>query len=810
MKKQMARKGAPLLILLALFGSKGFAADLELYATFENMGVICTLDAGDDPDEDAVASVSYRESGGSYRSGFGLSRISSESFVGSLFGLTAGTAYDVRVSLSDPDGGLLDGVVLNGTMSTRAEISIPDARSTYVASPGGSGTGCSEAAPCSLAQAISIAQAGDEVLLRGGIFFEGDFSMPRSGTQNAPIVIRAYPGEDPVLDGADPSSYSWGLYSGGVYRTSQASDGVHYILADGFRLFPYTGLSSLVALDRDNTPGFYQDSAWLYVHLSNDDNPNSADMVVSRYGTAFLVEQDHIYFQGLTFKHYGQGSYPKVFYLNNASDCLIQDCTFACNDLGIGIKRDSHRNVIQDNEFYDVIFDWPWSDIKAVGGLEDGGIVFYDPVDGRGNVIRRNIFHDDFDGFGACPSSTDAVTNETDVYDNVVYRMGDDGVEADGRCSNIRIIGNTFHDILMGISLAPVYDGPVYAIRNLICRTGVGNNDYTGSPFKFNSGYDLSGPIYLFHNTGDAFYSGNNGLYIKAPGTWTNIYARNNIWRGTSFGIYNYNASQPTDLDYDASWNDHAEDLVRWDGIRYETLAMFSSAVGQETNGVEADPMFVDRSGGDFSLSSQSELIDAGVSIPGINDDYSGLGPDIGALEFTHYPPLAVTGGVGDMTDVSDTSVSVTILGEVNPNGLETTCYFEYGQSESYGSQTPPASAGAGDDPVSLDADIDDLSPGVTYHYRLVAQNAEGTTYGDDKTLVTDIVYVEPEKDCGGLEPCFDLFAEAMDAALSGGWIKVASGTYNQILEIDEPVQVVPGYASDFSAMAAGAVELAK
>ena len=44
-----------------------FAADLELYATFENMGGICTLDPGDDSDEDAVASVSYRESGGLYQ-----------------------------------------------------------------------------------------------------------------------------------------------------------------------------------------------------------------------------------------------------------------------------------------------------------------------------------------------------------------------------------------------------------------------------------------------------------------------------------------------------------------------------------------------------------------------------------------------------------------------------------------------------------------------------------------------------------------------------------------------------------------------
>jgi hypothetical protein len=70
------------------------------------------------------------------------------------------------------------------------------------------------------------------------------------------------------------------------------------------------------------------------------------------------------------------------------------------------------------------------------------------------------------------------------VYDNLVYNAGDDGIETDGRCSNVRLWGNTFHDVLMGISLAPVYTGPVYALRNLIYRTGVGNNTYTRNGHK--------------------------------------------------------------------------------------------------------------------------------------------------------------------------------------------------------------------------------------------------------------------------------------------------------------------------------------
>jgi hypothetical protein len=244
------------------------------------------------------------------------------------------------------------------------------------------------------------------------------------------------------------------------------------------------------------------------------------------------------------------------------------------------------------------------------------------------------VFHDDFDGFNACPAWQAAVTNETDVYENLVHHVGDDGMETDGQCSNVRMWSNTFHDVLMGISLAPVYDGPVYAIRNLIYRTGVGNNDYTGSPFKFNSGDGQSGPMYLFHNTCDAVLAGNNGLYVKAPGTWDTITARNNVWSGTAYALENYNTGQPMDLDYDDLWNGDQSDLVRWDDTRYATLAAFTAATGQEPHGLSVEPGFADAASGDYTLDPASDLIDAGVAIPGINDTFVGAAPDVGAFEY--------------------------------------------------------------------------------------------------------------------------------------------------------------------------------
>lgn len=607
------------------------------------MGVIVTMDTGDDPNRDASAAVEYRTGGQAYQAGFPLSRITTDRFVGSLFWLDPGTAYDVRVTLSDPDGGPLDGSVLQSNLSTRTEIVVPSPNRSIYVNPTGTSDACNLAAPCGLVEGLNQANPGDEVILMGGTYATGSINIPKSGANGAPIVIRSNDGETAVLDGADQAAYTWHTGSNGVYSTTAPATDIHLVLADGMRLFPYESLSDLTHLVWDRTPGMYQDGNTLYVHLENDKNPNSAAMVVSRYQSAFTVEHDYIYFLNITFKHYGQGGYAKAIYFDDASDNLVQGCTFIDNDLGVGIKRDSNRNVIQENIFSDTIFDWPWDGIKGVGELEDGGIVFYDPHTGRGNIIRRNTIHDDFDGMCVCPSSTAAQTNETDVYDNNIYRMGDDGITTDGQCSNVRIWGNTFHDVLIGISLAPVYDGPVYALRNLIYRTGVGNHDYTGSPFKFNSGYAMSGPMYLFHNTADAALPTNNGIHIKTPGTWSLVYARNNIWGGTDYALNNYNTSQTVDFDYDNLYNTGSNELVRWDGNEYSTLSAFSNTTGQEPNGLNVSPGFQAPSHGIYHLKADSDLVDAGVHIPGINHNYSGSNPDIGAFEFDtgNHAPVA-------------------------------------------------------------------------------------------------------------------------------------------------------------------------
>jgi membrane fusion protein, macrolide-specific efflux system len=79
----------------------------------------------------------------------------------------------------------------------------------------------------------------------------------------------------------------------------------------------------------------------------------------------------------------------------------------------------------------------------------------------------------------------------------------------------------------------------------------------------------------------------------------------------------------------------------------------------------------------------------------------------------------------------------VTLAGVVNAGGEATTYRFQYGRQASFGSQTAWSSAGDGTSGVTVEATIRGLKPAATYVYRLVAENAHGTSRGLVQTFTT-------------------------------------------------------------------------
>jgi hypothetical protein len=86
-------------------------------------------------------------------------------------------------------------------------------------------------------------------------------------------------------------------------------------------------------------------------------------------------------------------------------------------------------------------------------------------------------------------------------------------------------------------------------------------------------------------------------------------------------------------------------------------------------------------------------------------------------------------------------SSTATLTGTVDPGGFfDTRYHFEYGPTTDYGSFSTAADAGTGSGPMAVSSAISDLTPGLTYHYRLVAWNIQGTSdegpgVGADRTL---------------------------------------------------------------------------
>jgi hypothetical protein len=84
------------------------------------------------------------------------------------------------------------------------------------------------------------------------------------------------------------------------------------------------------------------------------------------------------------------------------------------------------------------------------------------------------------------------------------------------------------------------------------------------------------------------------------------------------------------------------------------------------------------------------------------------------------------------------TDTQATLAGTVDPQGQLTSYAFQYGTTTAYGQQTALTSAGSGSADVPVRADLAGLTPGTTYHYRVIATNASGTTVGADQTFRTN------------------------------------------------------------------------
>jgi len=136
---------------------------------------------------------------------------------------------------------------------------------------------------------------------------------------------------------------------------------------------------------------------------------------------------------------------------------------------------------------------------------------------------------------------------------------------------------------------------------------------------------------------------------------------------------------------------------------------------------------------GTAQVSTQLEDLEAGTTYHYrlVATNITGTSFD-GDLTFT--TPQAPS--INSFSATNVTATTADLIATVNPNGADTTYYFEYGPTIEYGSTAPvpPGVLSASNTTQSITVPISGLS-GVTYHFRLTVESEWGTVTTEDQSF---------------------------------------------------------------------------
>jgi hypothetical protein len=258
---------------------------------------------------------------------------------------------------------------------------------------------------------------------------------------------------------------------------------------------------------------------------------------------------------------------------------------------------------------------------------------------------------------GAGSAETDTTTGSwAEILKNRITYTTDDAIELDlGHNLNTLVSSNVMHHVGHTVSVAPVFTGPAFIIRNLGWGFDGGLKAGYRSP-------KADGIVVLLHNTFIAQKALTAAGAYPSPfdnaasdSCMRNIKSFNNIYGGPQYAINGNNESDTTSnyFNYDALAGGASNALIRWNNRVY-SKALLTSNIGWEGNGKDATgiAIFADTvTSKSFALQKNvtGTVVNSGLVIKGVNTGYlghryyNGTAPDPGYLEF-----YETTGGTGD------------------------------------------------------------------------------------------------------------------------------------------------------------------
>ncbi len=273
----------------------------------------------------------------------------------------------------------------------------------------------------------------------------------------------------------------------------------------------------------------------------------------------------------------------------NKSDTLLNSKAQPRGYLVVPWDGTGHMNITNSNLSY----------LGYGGGTNTWGISYYA---GDGSIISNSSFSFNYRGFHASDDASNimlvnntinnsyqhgilAHINSTNlqIYNNAIHNNANHGVFCSELCKNIlmknnSVYNNTGNGIFLNrltvgseIENNTIYHNGDSGIRvSNSSRNVIANNTIEGNSFgiiitqsSYNNsihhnmikGSDLNG-IYLYENSNDNTFKNNtiiesigNGIYVQGKGTSNNTFIKNNITRGSSYGIQFFNASNNILLD---------------------------------------------------------------------------------------------------------------------------------------------------------------------------------------------------------------------------------------------------------------------
>ncbi len=578
---------------------------------------------GDD-NQNAMATVHYRKAGEQewraclplFRTGLGITmqllgdkfangyRIP-DALVGSIMDLEPGTAYEVRLVIDDPDGVQGEGSKTL-KLTTRPEPTIPDEGPVrHVYPPDYKGK--------------KEEPAYDNIMhaLNGFRPICDQYTTVHSDAATPGTIIKMH---------------------GGLHT----SDNHLYWKKGPYPSYWLHGTATLVASGTADQP--------IYIVAAGDGEP-----ILDGDGCHNLLNlrgADYLHFEGLTIRntdiafHCGfageRGGGSKGITIKN---CWIEDIVYGV----LAMDGRSEDFNILDNVF---IGRNPSDRMTFPPRTISGYAVI---VAGAGHSIGYNHGQNFWDTFNVFTGSNPDPklgqrSRAIDLYNNDSHNVSDTPLEADGGYANIRVLRNRIYNSFgTPLSSQVVWAGPVYFIRNVSWNSSLGKGTLKA---------EGSAGVYVYaHNTSSEHHQIlSNSLLRGKPGRFI---VANNIAVGPDkagnkappFVKYPEHKGPKQTVDHNIFRQPQA--ASRWlvgdtshpslDALRKATgwdehsltvpdYSLFMHAEEPPNDFKSAQP-FVFPHETDLRLKPDAPGVDAGMRVPGINDEFAGKAPDIGAHE---------------------------------------------------------------------------------------------------------------------------------------------------------------------------------